>query len=666
MGTLLHSGISRRIYQLFNAWHCLRLTIVEVGLVSLVVTAAIALRCRSLDVNPFWVDEAESSINALTILQRGYPTDSYLGLPIYENTLIKPWPGNLEYAFRDISYSENHMAVYHGWLPLYSIAASFALQHVRPDQADGTLSIKHGPSEWKRRTRAARLPAVFFGALFLLIAFYGAGVIYGRDAGWAALIVGAIHPWHIAISREARYYSAQITLTTACCVLLWLTFKHCTWKRTCATALAFVLLFYTNLLSFCTGIAVFLIIVPLLLRRRGGAVPKLIVFAAIVATGTLPWIIITGFYAHESSIPRAWPLLTLPADILRYPPVIFSNALIGAAIVLLLVWVLLLKPPVSTRFRRPAARLAPLVVFLGTWAACGYATFLLFIPAVSFDSARLRMSYWGPLFLLESAICAAIARCLMPRFAAFLAPIILLLLFLGSGKTFRFGDRSTRPWKTYELVLDQLQAMHLQSNTRLYAAPNGHLVLTFYSGLPIQDITPVRKSYLDAYKGDIVYIDSGISVETGVLTPDHVRETAFRDGCVLSMNAARQLTAELRTRRYREAMLKIVKPGATEQLVPLPSYAQELLRANDRKASLLFANTGLDIVTRNFEIRTWADWVAILKYRFVDPAMHSGARANYAERLEGADTVILPDADTVLYYSRWHPPRESIMMPSSD
>ena len=80
------------------------------------------------------VDEAESSINALTILEHGYPTDRYLGLPIYENVLLTPTSHDEEYEFKDPSYSDKGLAVYHGWLPLYSIAAAFALgrHHPRP------------------------------------------------------------------------------------------------------------------------------------------------------------------------------------------------------------------------------------------------------------------------------------------------------------------------------------------------------------------------------------------------------------------------------------------------------------------------------------------------------------------------------------------------------
>jgi hypothetical protein len=112
----------------------------------------------------------------------------------------------------------------------------------------------------------------------------------------------------------------------------------------------------------------------------------------------------------------------------------------------------------------------------------------------------------------------------------------------------------------------------------------------------------------------------------------------------------------LRTRDYREEMLDLVAADTPKQLEVLPAFAQELLRDHHRKASALFSNAGLVLVTRGFNIQTWNDWRAVLKYRFVAPAAHSGIHANYADRLRGADVITLPEADSVLYYSRWHRP----------
>ena len=168
--------------------------VLELGLVLLVAMAGLGLRLLYLDDQPFWVDEAESSINALTILQKGYPANEYLGQPIYENTLLWKWPESAEYEFRDVSYSERGFAVYHGWLPLYLIAGSFALHGIQPDEAGASRTVKHDLADRKRRTRAARLPGILFGAGFLLIVFAGGKMLYGRDAAWTALIVGCIIP----------------------------------------------------------------------------------------------------------------------------------------------------------------------------------------------------------------------------------------------------------------------------------------------------------------------------------------------------------------------------------------------------------------------------------------------------------------------------------------
>jgi hypothetical protein len=100
-------------------------------------------------------DEAESAINALTILEHGVPTDRYLSLPIYENTLTRPWPDSEEYEFKDTSYSDRGFAVYHGWLPLYAIAASFVIFDIVPDKATDPPQVRHDDVHMRRRALAA-------------------------------------------------------------------------------------------------------------------------------------------------------------------------------------------------------------------------------------------------------------------------------------------------------------------------------------------------------------------------------------------------------------------------------------------------------------------------------------------------------------------------------
>src|SRR4051794_33078918 len=150
------------------------------------------MRARDLSRVPPNGDESESAINALTILQTGFPRGEYLGLPIYENCLTEKWPENAEYEFRDSSYSKSGLAIYHGWLPLYAMAASFKAMGIAPDDPSPQLGVRHSVSDIRRRVIAARLPAVFFGGLFMILLFVGARDMFGEDAAWGAFFVGAI------------------------------------------------------------------------------------------------------------------------------------------------------------------------------------------------------------------------------------------------------------------------------------------------------------------------------------------------------------------------------------------------------------------------------------------------------------------------------------------
>jgi hypothetical protein len=609
-----------------------------------VLAIALLLRIHSLDASAFWVDEAESSINALTILEHGYPTDSYLGLPIYENAFMRSWPGNPEYAWRDSSYSDRHFAVYHGWLPLYSIAASFSLQHVTPAKGAST-SVQYDLAERKRRTRAARLPAVLFGMCFLLLLFVGGSILYGRDAGWAAMIIGALDTNAIGLSRQARYYSAEIALTTACCISLWLIFKKCRWRDIFVASFCFILLFYTHLLSFVTGAACCALATPFILRRHPRAFWKLSALAGIVAAGTLPWLIVTGFFSYQNHIPRAWAFLKFPHDLMEYPPFHASGIVLGALLVIFCAVFFLFRTRLSRHTVAALARLAGPATLLCTWAICGYALFLLSMPLVSFDRSRLNFSYWGPAVLLAAIVCAALGRVLTRRYSALLGSVLLAIIFLLTGHSLT-EERNLvgEPWQVSSGILDSLASLNLDRDTRVYAAPNDQLTLTFYSGLPIQDILPVRSSYLNSYPGRIIYVDTRISLDTRALKPENVRSVAHEYGKPLSLSEAEQWSEALQTYDYRREVLNYRE-------APLPAFANAILDEHRRETLDTFEHFSFDLLLRGFRVRSWAECRTVLRFRFHNPAAHTGSRANYAKRLQGANVILVPSADAAIYES---------------
>ena len=642
-------------------WKLTKHRVVEWLLVLLIVCGGAAIRTWRLDSSPFWVDEAESSINALTILQHGYPNDTYLGMPIYENTYTWKWPESSEYEFRDSSYSAKHFAIYHGWLPLYSIAASFAISGIRPDVVDESRTTKHTEREQRERTRAGRLPAVLFGSLFLLLIFAGGNVLYGRDAGWAALLLGAVNPHHIELSRQARYYSAEVLLTTAVSLLTWLLVREAKWKYVGLHALCLTLLFYTHLLSFLTGV-VMLAILTLIVSVRDRAVwAKSIASASLVALGTGPWFIVTGFLQDQARIPRAWSLLRFPGDLVRYPPAQLWALVIGVLVVTLSTWIVCWKPRLPDRVALPFRQLWPILGVLGLWAVCAYTIFLTCIPAVSFSGDRINLPYWGPLFVLFSVISAAIARAILGRASIIFGSVLMLAILVSTGHSIGLRTRNDTSWAKYRAVFQDIDRRGLGPESRIYAFPNAHLVLTFYSGLPIQDITPVRKCFLDNYRGEILLIDSTVATYSDILSPEQIRDTARQHGVHLSSFMAEQWSALLASESYRERMTEIIAPGEQSRLDRLPPFALDVLSAHGAEIERYFNQFEYELITRGFNIRDWSEWVTVCKYRFVHPEHRSGALANYAERLQGSEAVILPLEDPVaIYSSRFHAQRTRV------
>jgi hypothetical protein len=646
----------------------------EFLLLGVVIAAGLGFRWATLDATGLWCDEAESSINALTILQQGYPTDHYLGLPIYENTLVRKWPENSEYEFRDVSYSDKGVAIYHGWLPLYAIAGSFALHHIAPDEP--SIEVKNTIEEWKRRTVAARLPSVLFGESFLVFAFLAGTALYGRDAGWISLLALTFNPWHGDLSRQARYYSAAVAISTGCCLMVWMMATERRWKDFVLGAFLFVLLFHTHLLSFVVACVMFGLLSPIIIYRNPKDFVKIAAFGSIVAAGTVPWFYLTDFYRQQSRIPRGWSQLSLPGDFLHFPP---AQPIMLAIPFLFVLIVLAVRA--SSRFpaglTKPLLDSLPPLVFLSAWAACGYLLFLLFMPAASFS--RTSTSYWGPEHLIIPVITASLVRTLTAKFrrnsssavclpgdkvqSAGISPKVFtrqepfprwavaagLLLMVQNAveATPRYGTI----WGDLSQIASGLRAINLKANTRLYASPNDHLVLTFYTGLPFQSIAPVRKSFLDRYPGDVVFVQRSIS-DPGLdaLSPEALQTAALRSGEKLPGPEAQRLSGLLSTLRYRQTVVRNVggAPGLVEDVPPFAVAALHRYEEETRKRA---ESTALDIMTRGFGVEEPWDWGEVFFYRFVNPDSRRGARLNYAARLRGATAWVLPESGTVIYLS---------------
>ncbi len=625
--------------------------IVEWLFVAVVIAAGVGLRLHYLDSGSFWVDEAESSINALTILQAGYPVDHYLGLPIFENTLIKTWPDNPEYEFKDLSYSDRGLAIYHGWLPLYSIAASFALNGVRQPRTRIDEPLRPDVNEWKRQTRAARIPSLVYGGLFLLICYIAGKVMYGTDAGVTALLTACVFTRHIDASIQARYYSALITASAIVVLMMWLMLTKGDLRSYVSGGFAFLLLFYTHLVTFAAACVVLAPLVPWLARKLA-FMRNLTVFSLILLSGSVPWIVGTGFIGQLGSIPPARLYLSFPSDLFNYPVVKLPYLLLFTCFALLILCSFSSRLRLPLRMRTPLLEAGRPVLFLSLCIITAYAIFMLFIPAASLDTGRMKTCYFGASLLLGSIYSAVLGRILSPRYTLVAAPGVAILTLLVGGTS--LGRPSVRlpDWDGLVAVTEDLSHIHLSPDTKLYAAPNSHLILSFYTGLPFQSIAPIRKSFLDRYQGEVVFIDSADFHSAGSdLAPLKLQQAAARAGDDLTPNQALAMSRELKTLDYKRMMEARIS-GRRVSSEPIPSYAEPLLE--EARASRNRDVAAMDEqwpVNRGFTTKDGLDWNGVFFYRFVDPISRLGPNLNYAEKLRGSSADVLTKSGWVVYRS---------------
>jgi hypothetical protein len=639
-------------------WVVPRHRFIEIALVLLIIAAAVYRRLEYVTERSFWVDEAESSINALTILDHGVPINQYLGIPIYENTLIKAWPGNPEYEFKDISYSDRGLATYHGWLPLYSIAASFALHHVAPDHVASGSAPHRTLEDFKRRTRIARLPSVLFRAVFLGLCYWGAVSLLGHDAGVTALLVGCVHKTQLDFATTARYYSATVALSTAAVLCLWLILTKGQWKHYAIAAGVYTLLFYTHTVTFASGIFVFLIIAVYLMWKKRDSIPKLLMFGGFLILMTVPWIIATGFLSGLGSVPPARLLLSFPKDLVTFPLIrpqysLFFGAFFLAA---LCTWSRLFRLP--DRVQVAVRDCLPAVVLLSLWMASGYASFMLFIPAASFFPERLNLGYWGPGLLLGSVFCAWLSRMFTRRFAIVAAPLLAFFLMWLTGLSLRVEPTSDggRGWNSLVSLAQYLDHQEIRCTTKLYASPNEHLNLAFYTGRPFQSIAPVRKSFLDSYRGDIVYVERvDFLPRARFRTPVTPKRIDGLAGPSPGETEGQRLSDLLRTLPYRREVNEDIlgAPDVLDSFLPMQARGAILGEQESDK----LANTFVPMF-RGYKVENGREWRDVFSYRFADPASHSGKHANYAERIRGSRADLLTDSGWAIYCSKFHDPAE--------
>lgn len=624
--------------------------------VAAIILFGMGLRMQGIANNPLWVDEAESSINALAIREHGLPIDRYQGLPLFENTLVRPWPTNPEYEFRDVSYSDKGLATYHSWLPLYVIAGSLALAGVDPDDPFKPPTPEEVIARFDRRTWAPRVPSMIFSLAFLLVLFRFGCELGGEAVGGTALMGASLAHLVVYLGSQARYYSATLLFAAAAGLAAWRVGTRGQRRDFILLGLMLTALFHTHMLAFAVLVLLCGCAFPWLLQHQGALIHSLI-SAAIIAVGTLPWIVYTGFLDATVHLPKALALMDLPGDLLLYLRSHWDVVvLIGVSFGLLLAaaWAPRVVPQ---RLQGTVLAHRTAYTFLIAWITFTYITFHLTIPAASFFFERLTLLLEVPAILLLSLLLGDCMTVVAPHRVAVVAPCVMLVFLIVTDRIPE-GERMQRldPVKTRALVR-QFSELQPGRDARLFATPNDHLVLQYYTGLPVQSIAPIRASFLNSYPGPVVLAER-VALGPGPKA-DVVRSALTTAGLPADEKQVQNWRDSLKTREIREQLTRRgcvvvppleILPDALQAVYENYGNEERLRRlARLRKWARKFPPF------RGFSVSNHHDWWTTFFYRFVGPPSRQNDAANYAGRMLGAKAVVLVDADFVFITSPARP-----------
>ena len=500
-------------------------TVVTLGLLVLI---AIGLRGYRLASPVLEVDEAESALNALTIVADGVPGDHFLGQPLYENTLVRPWPENSEYEFRDISYSDRGLAVYHSWLPLYSIAGAFRLAGVTSDLArHGTPLRDASSAEIDYWTAVPRMPAVVFSAILVVGAWYLGLRVHSYPAAIALAFAAATSNFFVYAGRMARYYSATLAGSALCGLAIWNAWRRGRLSDHALAGLAVGVLFHIHSVSAVAMSALYVAAAPMG-RRQSRLWLRVLTAGSVGAALVFPWAIWSGLLSQASWMPAARDYIDLPLVLWSLPS---TNPIVWAELVVGLVWFAVVTRRgryVSDRWRQPIVDASAGIYFAAAWMVVSYLCFLMLMPAASFFPYRLKLVVAVPSLLVMTLFAAALSRSVWPA-ATYLPVAGLAAVLVVSGQL--PPNLSYHSLSDFPNLVGVLREWPLAPDGRIFASPNDHLILTYYSGRPVQSIAPVRREWLDRFASDLLIVEGLRYSRPGVT---EVQKIARRQGRMMN------------------------------------------------------------------------------------------------------------------------------------
>jgi hypothetical protein len=193
-----------------------------------------------------------------------------------------------------------------------------------------------------------------------------------------------------------------------------------------------------------------------------------------------------------------------------------------------------------------------------------------------------------------------------------------------------------------EQMIDSLRFLEIRPGTRLYADGGNGLILRFCTGLPIQTVMPVRKSFLDTYPGEVMIIESP---RHEWLEPSEVGGILRRMGRpVPQATAPVQVVRDVFEHSIRKDLSARVK-----EVLPPPKATQDyfdlMIPYQHRKTAQVVAveieDSGSPMF-KGYQTPDHSSLWQIFFFRFVNPESRLGPNLNYANRARQGRAYILP------------------------
>ncbi|MFA5135020.1 MAG: glycosyltransferase family 39 protein [Patescibacteria group bacterium] len=432
-----------------------------------------ALRFAASGDRYLWNDEAETTINALQVLDVGYPNSTFEGKPIYENASYIP-SDDPKYAYESTNYYGSTYERNKGWLTYYYQAAFLKV--------------------FGFSTFNARLPFVLLFPAVLFVLYVLGKRLFNEKVALIASFILSVDWYSVMFTRQARYYALVVLLALLCLYAFYRAVTERRWRFYLLSALGLTLLFYTHIVA-SIAVGIFFILVHV--YHSGGvrilATPKVLATVFIPVLLAIPWLVLVEFWTvfdtfSGTTTNVVW-LFVIAIVVFAYffvkyfmPQLVRFNLYRFSSVNYLILFTLTiftLKPIVTPG------------------ESHGYRIFLELNAVMC-----LLFACWLYNFIKQRAWTYR-----RWRLANAAVPLLVLLVsFFGIvGFTSGVGDTKIYDTDWVRAAIVYLDERHIPKDAEILVTDQ-QMPFMLYSDYNVDLVWPIRKSYLDGHSGGLYFI----------------------------------------------------------------------------------------------------------------------------------------------------------------